>query len=392
MPATFNAAEYETTKILGQIGAVEYKLQLLEDISLKLENLERNQSEITMITESLQDNRLPFEEIQRQLKALEDIPKKLQEIADFPAISKVYEDMQQQTQLLRNENEKLNQELGLYREREKRLTPQKSLQLELHIAEQCNLNCKGCSHFSCIAEPELLDPVDFESDIARLSELFENGIEQIKLLGGEPLLNPKIGEICSIARRYFPDCNLVILTNGTLLPKMESPFWKTCKQEKVIVQCTEYPIQFNYQLVRELAEYHGVPYESVTYELDAEGEKTFHHLPLDLNGKQNPFFSFRDCFEANSGCITLYHGRIFTCTVAANARHFKKYFNSDIVLSSLDSIDIYQAKDAQEILDFLARPIPFCRYCDIKGRTFGHAWGTTKRDIHEWTLPYPEGK
>lgn len=57
--------------------------------------------------------------------------------------------------------------------------------LETHIINKCNLNCKGCSHFSNIVDDEDA-PVDitvFEKDFARLSELFDH-IFTIRLMGG----------------------------------------------------------------------------------------------------------------------------------------------------------------------------------------------------------------
>ena len=56
-----------------------------------------------------------------------------------------------------------------------------------------------------------------------------------------------------------------------------------------------------------------------------------------------------------------------------------------MVLEEADYIDIYKAKSIQEILAFLAKPIPFCKYCNVKGRTFGHERGISKKEIEEWT-------
>lgn len=49
-----------------------------------------------------------------------------------------------------------------------------------------------------------------------------------------------------------------------------------------------------------------------------------------------------------------------------------------------DFIDIYKAKDYTEILQFLAKPIPFCRYCNVaKWRSIGE-WKTSKKEIGEY--------
>ena len=40
--------------------------------------------------------------------------------------------------------------------------------LEVHLTDHCNLNCKGCSHFSNISDEFFLDKNDFERDLKEL--------------------------------------------------------------------------------------------------------------------------------------------------------------------------------------------------------------------------------
>ena len=40
----------------------------------------------------------------------------------------------------------------------------------------------------------------------------------------------------------------------------------------------------------------------------------------------------------------------------------------------------------EEVLNFISKPINFCKYCDIKNRTFNHEWKQSKKDIKEWTI------
>lgn len=415
LPATFNAAEYETERVLNAIEQLKENYEtLFEAVRRITESQDSNQNvlqqhieeirrleqnyktllgTIRQISESQQSNRDVLQQSVGCLTSVIQEEEQSTQVLVKEANSSTVQALarcEQRQQNLEQKDEQILSTLSLQECRRFRSQVKPTLYLELHVAEQCNLNCRMCSHFSCLAEPELLGPEDFERDMKRLAELFDNGVEQIKLLGGEPLLNPDLPELCRIARRYFPDNKLFVLTNGILLPKMPEDFWDTCRNEKVTVLCSEYPLAFDYQSVAELAKEKHVIYQRVSYERDEQGVKVFHHLPLDLTGQQNPVASYRDCFQANSGCVTLYHGRLFTCTVAANARHFKRHFGSDILLSSRDFIDIHEAKSAWEIMEFLARPIPFCRYCDVEHRTFDHPWGTTKKDIREWTLPCPE--
>ncbi len=45
--------------------------------------------------------------------------------------------------------------------------------LETHLVDHCNLNCKGCSHFSPLSSPNFADYNQFTKDLTRLSELFK---------------------------------------------------------------------------------------------------------------------------------------------------------------------------------------------------------------------------
>lgn len=51
-----------------------------------------------------------------------------------------------------------------------------------------------------------------------------------------------------------------------------------------------------------------------------------------------------------------------------------------------DYIDIHKAKDYQELLKFLAKPIPFCKYCDVKNRRDGITWKVSTKSIEEYLL------
>jgi hypothetical protein len=77
-------------------------------------------------------------------------------------------------------------------------------------------------------------------------------------------------------------------------------------------------------------------------------------------------------------------GKLYSCTVAPNVRHFNKRFGTHMELENGDSLDIYRVKKASDLLKFLSRPKPFCRYCDVSNRSYGHKWERSKQEISEW--------
>ena len=60
-----------------------------------------------------------------------------------------------------------------------------------------------------------------------------------------------------------------------------------------------------------------------------------------------------------------------------------KLYGTKLYTSDKNSIDIFKAKDIEEIVEFLNRPIPCCRYC-LPNQEEKIPWGVSKRDISEW--------
>lgn len=262
---------------------------------------------------------------------------------------------------------------------ETRKTPKVMLDYEVQLVEHCNLNCKYCSHFSPLAKKQFLDVNQYEKDCKRLSELFNKEANFIRLMGGEPLLHPNISEFCIITRKYFPNAIIDIDTNGLLILSMEEPFWTTLRQNNINLTATKYPLNIDFEKVKEKCKEHHVNFRFFSEQPVAE----FKHLPLDIEGRQQPEKNFYKCYLANS-CHTLKNGRLYTCSTVPHIQHFINHFNCDLHLTEDEGIDIYKAKSKKEILEFLAKPIPFCRYCNIDNRKM-KKWEVSQRKIEEWT-------
>jgi radical SAM protein with 4Fe4S-binding SPASM domain len=82
--------------------------------------------------------------------------------------------------------------------------------VDVFITTRCNLKCVHC--FSTIQEPIDLSLEPLKSIFGQLEK---NGVLEVRINGGEPLLHPNIGKILQMleSRRF----RKVIITNGTLL-------------------------------------------------------------------------------------------------------------------------------------------------------------------------------
>jgi len=265
--------------------------------------------------------------------------------------------------------------------RAEKLHRKQNFQFEVDIAMHCNLKCRSCHHFSPLAKNEITDINIFQQDFERLSALFGESIDRIYLLGGEPLLNENVSAYMEIARKNFSSADIQLVTNGILLPKMTEQFWRCCEMNRIKISVTKYPININYSEIEELCKTKKAEFQFFGSAVD---DKHMSYYPLDIGGNQDIQENYFSCNMANN-CITLKKGVLYPCVLPPNIVHFNNFYGQCLEVSDKDGINIYEAKSKEEIIDFLSKPIPFCKYCDVKRRTYDNQWKRSEFKIEEWT-------
>jgi hypothetical protein len=254
--------------------------------------------------------------------------------------------------------------------------------LHLHLTDHCNLNCRACDNFSPLSPEVYADIEVFEKDCAKISELSKGKIDEIQFLGGEPLLHPKINDFIEVARKHFPSNDINIVTNGILLKKQPESFWECCRTNKIRITVTKYPVKVDYQNIAQYTRGKGIDF---TFYGNTENvDKSMQCMPLDLNGNQNAYDSFARCDRANR-CIALDNGKLYTCTLIPYVKYFNRRFHQNLSITPNDFIDIHTVNSFDEILDFICKPMPFCRYCNQKGMIWDVGYGISKKEMGEWT-------
>lgn len=249
--------------------------------------------------------------------------------------------------------------------------------LEMHVTDHCNLNCKGCGHFSCLSTPRFADPDSFDRDMTRLAELLD-GIEIVSLLGGEPLLHPDVLRFTASARRAFPRAQVHLVTNGLLLKKMPETFWAGLARDGVRLNVSDYPIERDDEWIRAKGAEAGV---DVWF---SESRERFYKIPIREAGGCDAAESFAACRQL-ANCPFLEDGRIYPCAYPPCAHILEERFGVSLPKDPADSIDIHDPSvDGFAIMEFLARPIPFCGRCDL-AHLEHFDWGRTARTLDEWT-------
>jgi organic radical activating enzyme len=267
--------------------------------------------------------------------------------------------------------------------------PKNEMTFEINIADHCNLSCQCCDHYSQLSEKNFVDMDVFERDMRRMGEIFEHEIACITLLGGEPTLHKDLIRCMEITRREFPNAQIIILTNGVLLLKLEnSPkgnIWKSIKDNNVNIIVTVYPIKLDYEAIEQKAKEYGIPLwlsSNIHADKLTKVVKITDKHRMDLHGKVARHYCL-NCLYFNK-FNTLKNGRYYMCPVQAHSNIFNDRFNQNLKLTDKDSLDIYKVKDWREFAEFAANWVPFCRYCDIKNWGPYSEWKASTKQIEEY--------
>ncbi len=89
--------------------------------------------------------------------------------------------------------------------------------LRISVTERCNFRCQYCmpdKPFSWVPQENLLS---FEDLFAFVKAAIDQGINKIRLTGGEPLLRADLDRFIRMIHDYAPDIDLALTTNGYLL-------------------------------------------------------------------------------------------------------------------------------------------------------------------------------
>lgn len=90
--------------------------------------------------------------------------------------------------------------------------------LRVSVTERCNFRCLYCmpeKPFSWTPKENLLE---FEELFKFIKIAIDNGVNKIRITGGEPLVRQDLDKFVAMISDYKPDIDLALTTNGYLLP------------------------------------------------------------------------------------------------------------------------------------------------------------------------------
>lgn len=249
--------------------------------------------------------------------------------------------------------------------------------LGIKLVNHCNLNCIRCNNFSNISPEDGYLAKELEKDMERLHALIPN-VLNVKLIGGEPLLNGEIEECIYAVKRYYPYSRYYIVTNGLLLKSLGKDVLNCFKENKVTVYMTLYPALQN--SVDEIA---AILLENeVPFNIYRSGE---YFIPiLNEEGGYNPEYIKNQPVDK---CVSFYKGNICRCPAGLNIDVYNKKFHKSFPVSGITNI--YQENlTGQELMEILEKPLELCRYCKecyaLNEKDYGKKWELGEAKWDDW--------
>ena len=243
--------------------------------------------------------------------------------------------------------------------------------LEFHLADHCNMNCGGCTHYAPMADRWFADVGRVTADFARLKELFRN-IRHVRVMGGEPLLHPDCTRFLHVVRDAFPNTRLELVTNGLLLAGQPESFWAACRETGTIISLSVYPpLRGRTDDIFAKCRAERVPIEPK----DSSMFMT-HYVP---DGNVDVREAFRFCRGESFFCPILREGRIYNCAMGCYAKYWNRV--APTPFPAEEGMELASATGAG-ILLYLMRPIPACAHCSPTARNF--TWRNGASKLEDW--------
>lgn len=245
--------------------------------------------------------------------------------------------------------------------------------VEYHVSDLCNLNCKGCGHFSNISCTTQFPDIDnFNKALAGCSQKFED-ITTFRLMGGEPFVNPDLDLYIRAVRKFFPYSSVWIVTNGLLLPYVSEKILEAIRECGASVEITQYPVTRDILdiLLETTKKWH------IKTWIGKPVTKFFKQISSDENEYYN--IAWKKCVSKT--CHFLRNGRLYPCPMILGFenREFLGLNISEHTVNS-NSFDLIGGKeDGWRILLKLTEPTELCKYCSADVEWF--EWSVSGRDV-----------
>lgn len=250
--------------------------------------------------------------------------------------------------------------------------------LDIHIVDECNMKCKGCAHFAPLVKNDVYMTAEkIHEHMTYLKKLVPN-INEIAILGGEPLLNPELDRIINVISDIYPYTEKVIVTNGILLTQLSEACLEAIRRNNIKISISMYPM-FKRNLERWL---------------DFFRQQNLSYVITDCTKFERRLWK-KPVFDGNE--ITKYCGHVLCmkdrhiarCPMIAFIDYYNQYFGKKFPEDG--KVNIYDFSDGKELIKALNQARGLCNYCCARDHCLKEWENATAETIKEddWFLDMP---
>lgn len=242
--------------------------------------------------------------------------------------------------------------------------------IEMHITDQCNLKCKGCTHFSSLFDKNETNFENFCNDVDELSKRFN--IPIIRLMGGEALLIKDLYKYLNYIRQKFPQSKIFVVSNGLLVPKMSDEICEAFMKNNIVLNMTIY--QPTYKQIENIEKF--LSEKGITH-FYGQGHKeysrndlieNFHTCLTADNNREIKDSGYSKCY--GKYCWMLRNGLISKCCYPLLVYKLNEKYGTDFKVDSMDCYKLSEVNNSWDLISKLSNSIPFCKYCSNQSIEF----------------------
>ena len=241
--------------------------------------------------------------------------------------------------------------------------------LETPLTDHCNLSCAGCDHASPFLAERFLDLDLFSRDLHKLAGAMR--AREFRLVGGEPLLHPKLRRIIDIIRHSGISDGITVITNGVLIGKAEPYVWENIDR----LWLSDYPGIRLRMPVDEIAA--KCRQHSITF--DYRPTEKFRHVVINRAIDDDNLVKkiYSNCKAAHEWkCYTVANGYFFKCGKPSVVRDRLRLTGETYQQRHRDGVDLHGKGSLHRRLKRYLRsrtPLGACYYClGTSGPSFSH--------------------
>ncbi|MET7608636.1 radical SAM protein [Streptomyces avermitilis] len=234
--------------------------------------------------------------------------------------------------------------------------------LDVVVTEACSMRCVDCSNLmQYYAHPRHSDLDELHLALDRLLAAVD-GVEEFRILGGEPFVNPRAGRVVRTLTGVEGSSRVVIYTNGTIVPRVE--LMESLTEPKVLIKITDYGEHSKrHDELCEALTAHGVAWVSQKPTWTDSGR-----IGAIERSRAELERTFRDCCV--NDLVTLLNGQLYLCPFSANAMNL-----GAVPDAPRDVIDLRTDQPVAELRARIAalygreEPLTACSFCRGRDHT-----------------------